>query len=217
MRAPGCSIAVQMDDSGLGGGHRERSPERSSSVGEKVSLAAPSVMRSFWKHFPQTGARLSKANLEIAIPWVNLSEWISPPAMFLRRASAKNNSIRPRLPLLREMGMVRCLLLVANFPRMNFTQLHERLRLELQRRIQRGSLTVSLLARQTGLGQSHLSNFLHSRRQLSLEAMDRVLAAQHLLLFDLVASATRVASAAPEESSSVPVVSHAAAMFEPII
>jgi len=113
--------------------------------------------------------------------------------------------------------MVRCLLLVANFPRMNFTQLHERLRLELQRRIQRGSLTVSLLARQTGLGQSHLSNFLHSRRQLSLEAMDRVLAAQHLLLFDLVASATRVASAAPEESSSVPVVSHAAAMFEPII
>jgi len=115
------------------------------------------------------------------------------------------------------MGIVRCLLLVANFPRMNFTQLQERLRLELQRRIQRGSLTVSLLARQTGLGQAHLSNFLHSRRQLSLEAMDRVLAAQHLLLLDLVVSATRVASAAPEESNSVPVVSHGAAVFEPII
>ena len=71
-------------------------------------------------------------------------------------------------------------MLVANYPQMNFTQMHERLRLELLRRIQRGTLSVSLLARQTGFGQPHLSNFLHSRRQLSLEGMDRLLAAQHL-------------------------------------
>ena len=69
---------------------------------------------------------------------------------------------------------------------MNFTQMHEHLRLELLRRIQRGTLSVSLLARQTGFGQSHLSNFLHSRRQLSLEAMDRILAAQHLTAADLL-------------------------------
>ena len=69
---------------------------------------------------------------------------------------------------------------------MNFTQMHERLRLELLRRIQRGTLSVSLLARQTGFGQPHLSNFLRSRRQLSLEAMDRILAAQHLTVADLL-------------------------------
>ena len=64
--------------------------------------------------------------------------------------------------------------------------MHERLRLELLRRIQRGTLSVSLLARQTGFGQAHLSNFLRSRRQLSLEAMDRILAAQQLTVADLL-------------------------------
>jgi hypothetical protein len=77
-------------------------------------------------------------------------------------------------------------LLVADFPQMNFSQMHERLRLELLRRIQRGTLSVSLLARQTGFGQSHLSNFLHSRRQLSLEALDRVLVSQHITAGDLL-------------------------------
>ena len=54
---------------------------------------------------------------------------------------------------------------------MNFTQMHERLRLELLRRIQRGTVSVSLLARQTGLGQSHLSNFLRSRGTNSARAI----------------------------------------------
>ena len=101
---------------------------------------------------------------------------------------------------------------------MNFTQMHERLRLELLRRIQRGTLSVSLLARQTGFGQSHLSNFLHDRRQLSLEAIDRVLAAQHLTAGDLLP----VLHAGPslpvgEDQGSVPLVSHHAALFEPNI
>ncbi len=109
-------------------------------------------------------------------------------------------------------------MLVANFPQMNFTQMHERLRLELLRRIQRGTLSVSLLARQTGFGQPHLSNFLHSRRQLSLEALDRILAAQHIAAADLL-PATYKTSALPAdgESCAIPVVSHAAALFEPFI
>src|ERR1035437_10391962 len=101
---------------------------------------------------------------------------------------------------------------------MNFTQMHERLRLELLRRIQRGTVSVSLLARQTGFGQSHLSNFLHNRRQLSLEAMDRILAAQHMAAGDLLpATYQHEALPADGESSAVPVVSHAAALFEPYI
>lgn len=101
---------------------------------------------------------------------------------------------------------------------MNFTQMHERLRLELLRRIQRGTVSVSLLARQTGFGQSHLSNFLHNRRQLSLEALDRVLSAQHMTAADLLpALYQREAVPADGESSAVPVVSHAAALYEPYI
>ena len=96
--------------------------------------------------------------------------------------------------------------------------MHERLRLELLRRIQRGTLSVSLLARQTGFGQSHLSNFLHSRRQLSLEAIDRILAAQHMAAGDLLPATYQARDLPPDdESSTVPLVSHAAALFEPFI
>lgn len=101
---------------------------------------------------------------------------------------------------------------------MNFTQMHERLRMELLRRIQRGTLSVSLLARQTGFGQSHLSNFLHSRRQLSLEAIDRILAAQHLTAQDLLAGLRPFLESASEtERDSVPLVSHTVALFEPVV
>jgi len=101
---------------------------------------------------------------------------------------------------------------------MNFTQMHERLRLELLRRIQRGTLSVSLLARQTGYGQSHLSNFLHNRRLLSLEAMDRILAAQHMAAGDLQPATYQRSDLPPdEEGSTVPLVSHAVALFEPYI
>jgi hypothetical protein len=101
---------------------------------------------------------------------------------------------------------------------MNFTQIHERLRMEMLRRIQRGTLSVSLLARQTGLGQPHLSNFLRERRKLSLEAMDRILAAQHLSAADLLPVMTRAAATPLAEADGiVPVVTHAAALFEPHI
>jgi len=101
---------------------------------------------------------------------------------------------------------------------MNITQMHERLRLELLRRIQRGTLSVSLLARQTGFGQSHISNFLRSRRQLSLEALDRVLSSQHITPWDLLPlERRRVQGEDDEETDAVPMVSHTAALFEPVI
>ena len=95
---------------------------------------------------------------------------------------------------------------------MNFSQMHERLRLELLRRVQRGSLSVSLLARQTGFGQAHLSHFLHRKRQLSLAGLDRVLAAQQLRAEDLLPS--RDVRTGEEDLLNVPLVSHYTAMFE---
>jgi hypothetical protein len=97
---------------------------------------------------------------------------------------------------------------------MNFSQMHERLRLELLRRIQRGTLSVSLLARQTGYGQPHLSNFLGGKRQLSLEGLDRVLQAQQLTAADLVPS-RHVPVDDREDLLTVPLVSHTTAMYEP--
>lgn len=101
---------------------------------------------------------------------------------------------------------------------MNFAQMHERLRLVLLRRINRGTLSVSLLARQTGFAQAHLSNFLNSRRQLSLPALDRVMAAQHLAADDLLHNIRNATEEAGEpDESKVPIVSHAGALFDPYI
>jgi hypothetical protein len=120
--------------------------------------------------------------------------------------------------LLKENGGPSSPWLAAEFPQMNFSQIHERLRLEMTRRIQRGSLSISLLSRQTGFGQSHLSNFLHSRRQLSLDALDRILASQHMTIADLMPAAPhRNAPIRLEDFSTVPIVSHEMALFEPYV
>jgi transcriptional regulator with XRE-family HTH domain len=100
---------------------------------------------------------------------------------------------------------------------MNFQDLHELLRLELLRRIERGTLTGTRLAQQTGFQQAHISNFLNGKRALSLEGLDRVLAAQELTIdqllpVDLVAAATTPVS--PDPIEIVPVVSSSAAMDE---
>ncbi len=71
---------------------------------------------------------------------------------------------------------------------MNFTDLHERLRLELIRRIEADTLTGSRLAQQTGFRQAHISNFLNRKRALSLEGLDRVLAAQDLTIHQILPS-----------------------------
>ena len=110
------------------------------------------------------------------------------------------------------------MLLVADFAQMNFTQMHEHLRLELLRRIQRGNLSVGLLARQTGFGSSHISNFLRRNRQLSLAALDRVLVAQHMTAGDLLpVQPRRFGVGEWEGSGAVPLVSQATALFEPHI
>lgn len=104
------------------------------------------------------------------------------------------------------------------FHKMNFSQLYEHLRVELWRRIQRGSLSVSLLARQTGLGQSHISSFLHQKRRLSVSALDRVMQAQQISAADLMpVNPRRFEAAELGHHGIVPLVSHATALFEPYI
>lgn len=101
---------------------------------------------------------------------------------------------------------------------MNFSQLHERLRIEIARRIERGQLTGTLLAQQTGLRSSHLSNFIHRKRKLSLAALDRVLAAQSLSIDDILPEPTRPAHhTSATNASIVPLVAHATALHSPII
>ena len=105
---------------------------------------------------------------------------------------------------------------------MNFSQLHERLRLEVARRIHRGLLTGSSLAAQTGLQPSHISNFLRRNRKLSLSALDRVLIALSLNIDDLVprileGRSRGAAALADEAFDHIPLVSHAAAIHSPPI
>lgn len=101
---------------------------------------------------------------------------------------------------------------------MNFSQLHERLRIETARRIDRGQLTGTLLAQQTGLRASHLSNFIRNKRKLSLAALDRVLAAQSLSIDDLLPETDRTAvEPAAGDTFIVPLVSHATALHSPVV
>lgn len=101
---------------------------------------------------------------------------------------------------------------------MNFTQMNDHLRQVLFRRIQRGTLSISLLARQTGLAKPHLSNFLRGRRKLSLEALDRVLTSQRLTAADLLPTPARMQNSHNEKAgSAVPLVSHSTALFDRVI
>jgi hypothetical protein len=98
---------------------------------------------------------------------------------------------------------------------MNFLQLHEQLRLELLRRINRGVLTGTLLARQTGIRAAHISNFLHRKRRFSMDALDQVLAAQSLTVEELLFSRERSHPAKdPYQPVDVPLVSQSIAMLE---
>src|SRR5438270_4174314 len=96
---------------------------------------------------------------------------------------------------------------------MNFQDLHELLRLELLRRIERGILTGSRLAQQAGFQQAHISNFLNRKRALSLEGLDRVLAAQNLTIDQILPLEITAAAAPPAPSDPteiVPVISASA-------
>lgn len=102
---------------------------------------------------------------------------------------------------------------------MNFSQLHEQLRLELLRRIERGVLNGTLLARQTGLKAAHISNFLRCKRRLSLDALDRVLSAQSIAIEELMAQAPNRNTHAPRNqnpasANNIALVSQSVAMYE---
>lgn len=106
---------------------------------------------------------------------------------------------------------------------MTFQNLHELLRVELLRRIDTGTLTRSALARQTGFRQAHVSNFLNRKRSLSMEGLDRVLAAtklsieQFLPLNVSAAESVAVRSPPPDELERIPVVSPSTAMDDALV
>ncbi len=69
---------------------------------------------------------------------------------------------------------------------MSFVTLQENLRKELRKRIEAGELTGMELARRTRFTQAHISNFLNRKRGLKLSALDRMLKAIGLTLYDLL-------------------------------
>ncbi len=71
---------------------------------------------------------------------------------------------------------------------MTIQDLQDELRSQVRARISRGDLTGSELARNAGFPQGHLSNFLNSRRGLSIESMDRLLQALRIGVRDLMGS-----------------------------
>jgi transcriptional regulator with XRE-family HTH domain len=98
---------------------------------------------------------------------------------------------------------------------MNFAQLHERVRIEMLRRIENGSLSVTLLAHQIGVSSAHVSNFLNARRNLSLDKLDRILRAHFLTVDDIYPerrySSSGIGFFAPQTFDAVPLVEPATA------
>ena len=71
---------------------------------------------------------------------------------------------------------------------MTLQDLQDQLRVHIRARIGRGELTGIGLARAADFPQGHLSNFLNSRRGLSLESMDRLLDTLGIGILDLMGS-----------------------------
>ena len=69
---------------------------------------------------------------------------------------------------------------------MSFVGLQDSLRRELRKRIDSGELTGMEVARRTGFTQAHISNFLNKKRGLKLSALDRMIKAIGLTLYDLL-------------------------------
>jgi phage repressor protein C with HTH and peptisase S24 domain len=105
---------------------------------------------------------------------------------------------------------------------MKFKALQENLRRVIRKRVDDGELTGLKLAQQTGFQQAHISNFLNSKRSLSLEGMDKVLNVQHLSVLDLLdpAEVNKRASIIPpsnDEYEDVILTEGAVAAGEPLI
>lgn len=69
---------------------------------------------------------------------------------------------------------------------MSFVGLQDTLRKELRKRIDAGELTGMELARRSGFTQAHISNFLNKKRGLKLSALDKMVRAIGLTLYDLL-------------------------------
>jgi hypothetical protein len=105
---------------------------------------------------------------------------------------------------------------------MRFRQLQENLRKVIRQRVEEGQLTGLKLAQQTGFQQAHISNFLNSKRSLSLEGMDKVLQVQHLSVLDLLDPAeinkrASILPPSPDDFEDVVVAEGAIAAGEPLI
>ncbi len=105
---------------------------------------------------------------------------------------------------------------------MSFVGLQEHLRKELRRRIDASELTGMELARRTGFTQAHISNFLNRKRGLKLSALDRMLKAIGLSVYDLLNphELVRFAAVPPgsdQEYADVPVVKAVIAGSSPVI
>ncbi len=105
---------------------------------------------------------------------------------------------------------------------MKFKALQENLRKTIRARIEKGQLTGLKLAQQTGFQQAHISNFLNSKRSLSLEGMDKVLQVQRISVLDLLdpGEINKRASILPpseDEFENVVLAEGAVAAGEPLI
>jgi transcriptional regulator with XRE-family HTH domain len=105
---------------------------------------------------------------------------------------------------------------------MSFVTLQENLRRELRKRIDSGQLTGMELARRTGFTQAHISNFLNRKRGLKLGALDRMLKAVGLTLYDLLnpqelARFAEAPAGSDAEYAEVPLVEAGAAATSEVI
>jgi SOS-response transcriptional repressor LexA len=105
--------------------------------------------------------------------------------------------------------------------RMTFHKLQDRLRKRLLAHVAAGQITGMRLAEMAGFQQAHMSNFLNRKRALSLDAMDRVLAALRWTVFDLLDDAelqplSSRLPAADDDYDNVPLVAEEA-LAEPTI
>ncbi|MGB6429824.1 MAG: helix-turn-helix domain-containing protein [Candidatus Acidiferrales bacterium] len=87
---------------------------------------------------------------------------------------------------------------------MGFVSTSEALRREVARRIEAGELTGTELARRAGFTQAHISNFLNRKRGLKPAAMDRVLKAMGVTIYDLL-DPTEVARRAAAREIAEPI------------
>ncbi len=105
---------------------------------------------------------------------------------------------------------------------MSFVTLQESLRRELRKRIDAGELTGMELARRTGFTQAHISNFVNRKRGLKLSALDRMLKAIGLTLYDLLnphelARFAAVPASHDEDYAGVPLVEGSIAASSEVI